>query len=331
MSKHLHPNIVQLLEVIRESDQQVCFVFEYLAQGNLYEFIKRHTPPPKVLTNTISTTAIQSTPTLLDSQIRSITRQILEGLSFLHSQGYTHRDIKPENILLGPGNVAKLADFGLCRETDCPLPVTDYVSTRWYRAPEVLLRSPNYDKMVDLFGVGCVVAEMYSKRPLFPGENEIDQVHLITQVLGTPDKCWKQGYQLANKLGVVLRPHKNPKSLREKMPATTPVDAIDFMSRLLQWNPKDRPTCQEAIASSYFVPQIGALKTPYETKKRNLAMVTADRDENSPPSAKKARTYGASPRSIHSAWDMYEIPPLAEGSGDQCLNPLATFAAAARY
>jgi serine/threonine protein kinase len=251
LSSYQHKNIVQLEEVIRETNQQLYFVFEYMPDGNLYEFIKRHTPSRNLLEIESSTPMahLNKVPVLPDSKIRSITKQILKGLEFLHSKGYIHRDMKPENILMN-GNTCKLADFGLARESSCDNDVTDYVSTRWYRAPEVLLRSPNYGKPLDIFGLGCIIAEMYTKCPLFPGQNEIEQIYLITQLLGTPDQSWNEGSLLAMKLGLNLV-CDHPKLWSEAIP-NIPDDAKVFIIHLLQWNPIDRPTCHQALQSNYF-------------------------------------------------------------------------------
>jgi len=91
----------------------------------------------------------------------------------MHKQGYFHRDLKPENLLYYEHTV-KIADFGLAKEVSAPPPMTEYVSTRWYRAPEVLLRSPKYGAPIDVFAVGAIMAELFTMRPLFPGQNEID-------------------------------------------------------------------------------------------------------------------------------------------------------------
>ncbi|KAI2497090.1 protein kinase [Fragilaria crotonensis] len=302
-----HTNIVQLEEVIREANQNLFFVFEYMPDGNLYEFIKHHTPPPKSLAPSTSTSI---PPVLSEAKIRSISMQILEGLAFLHSRGYIHRDIKPENILM-KGDVCKLADFGLARESSCQSAVTDYVSTRWYRAPEVLLRSPVYGKPIDLFGVGCVMAELYSKAPLFPGENEIEQVYLITQVLGSPDLCWQEGIRLADKLGMRLKCER-PKSLRDRVPSASS-DAVDFMTRLLQWNPDDRPTCEAALVHQYFaeVTNLGIQSTPILARKRPITVSVSPNHDGR--LTKMPRLEGSpSPRSIQRifdhAWNFPNLP-----------------------
>lgn len=302
MNAYRHKNIVQLEEVIREANQQLFFVFEYMPDGNLYEFIKRHTPPKS------PSGAESITPTLGESKIRSITMQILEGLDFLHSRGYIHRDIKPENILM-KGDVCKLADFGLARECSCQSPVTDYVSTRWYRAPEVLLRSPDYGKPTDIFGLGCIVAELYSKRPLFPGDNEIEQVYLITQVLGTPEYCWQEGVHLADKLGMHLK-RDRPKSLVDEVSNASP-EAVAFITQLLHWNPDDRPTCAEALGLKYFAQEESAIQsTPMLPRKRSNIVSASPRQDG--PATKIRRVGGSpSPRSIHDLFEhLWNFPVL---------------------
>lgn len=120
--------------------------------------------------------------------IRNIMFQILQGLNYIHKHGFFHRDIKPENLLCNGPELVKIADFGLAREIRSRPPYTDYVSTRWYRAPEVLLRSTKYSSPVDVWAVGCIMAELYTLQPLFPGRSEVDQIFRICTILGTPDK-----------------------------------------------------------------------------------------------------------------------------------------------
>lgn len=318
MSSYRHKNIVQLEEVLRESDQRLYFVFEYMPGGNLYEFIKRHTP---VVTKNLAdgTSSFTSPPFLTETKIRSILSQILEGLEFLHSRGYLHRDIKPENILMD-GDTCKLADFGLARECSCQAPVTDYVSTRWYRAPEVLLRSPTYTKPIDLFGIGCILAELYSKMPLFPGENEIEQMYLMTQALGTPaENGWQEGVHLASKLGLNFK-RNCPTSLQRRVP-TASREGLKFMSVLLEWDPKKRPTCTEALAHDFFVkvpsnthysmPMPTLVEaTPLMSRTKRAAPVSVSPPAE--PASKRRRVVDSSPRSISDvfdgAWVFPELP-----------------------
>mmetsp|Transcript_25576 Transcript_25576/g.100990 ORF Transcript_25576/g.100990 Transcript_25576/m.100990 type:complete len:215 (-) Transcript_25576:2554-3198(-) len=145
-----HPNVIRLREVLREKDV-LYLVFEHMS-CNLYEVIKdRETPFSEKL-------------------LRSWFFQVLRGLAAVHKQGFFHRDLKPENLLLGGPDfeTLKIADFGLAREVESAPPYTEYISTRWYRAPEVLLRG-SYSIPTDIWAVGAIVAEVFSLRPLFPG------------------------------------------------------------------------------------------------------------------------------------------------------------------
>ena len=158
-----HPNIVKLIEVIKSNDE-LYFVFEYLDQ-NVYQLMSER----KTLFN--------------ETQIRNIIYQTLQALAYIHRHGYFHRDLKPENLLEYDSTV-KIADFGLAKEIKSKPPYTDYVSTRWYRAPEVILRSSNYNAPIDIFAVGAIMAELYRNLPLFPGASETDQILKICSVLG---------------------------------------------------------------------------------------------------------------------------------------------------
>ena len=138
-------------------------------------------------------------PNDLDTNlIRSYTSQILEGLAYIHSRGVMHRDLKPQNILITKDGGLKLADFGLARLFTPNLkPLTIEVVTRWYRAPEILLGCNTYSSSIDLWSTACIIAEMFMKKALFPGDNEIDQLHRIFRILGTPtESLWKGLYCL---------------------------------------------------------------------------------------------------------------------------------------
>ena len=111
-----------------------------------------------------------------------------------------HRDIKPENLLV-KGDCVKIGDFGLARETNGRPPFTEYISTRWYRAPEILLRSKRYNSAVDIWAAGCIMAELMSLSPLFPGSNEEDELYKICSILGSPTpSMWNEGVSLASGL-----------------------------------------------------------------------------------------------------------------------------------
>lgn len=274
-----HPQIVQLFEVIRESNETVYFVFEYMPDGNLYEFLKKCTPrksdPPGM-----------QRPKLDHAKISSFTKQVIQGLAYLHARSFIHRDIKPENLLIR-GNTIKIADFNLARAVSKE-PLTEYVSTRWYRAPEVCLRAPIYGTPIDMFAVGCIVAELYSRLPLFPANSEIDLVDRMVKILGMPnEQSWPEGIQLANKLGFSFASFadehygtgEEPTPLEVKVP-TASSPAIAFMKQLLQWNPESRPSANQALQNPYFSPFTYVSPKPTTAtselvKKRSLNLVTA--------------------------------------------------------
>ncbi|XP_078137085.1 serine/threonine-protein kinase MAK isoform X5 [Sander vitreus] len=239
LKKLNHANVVKLKEVIRENDH-LYFVFEYMKE-NLYQLMKDR----KKL--------------FPESVIRNISFQILQGLSFIHKHGFFHRDMKPENLLCMGPELVKIADFGLAREIRSKPPYTDYVSTRWYRAPEVLLRSSTYSSPIDLWAVGCIMAELYTLRPLFPGNSEVDEIFKICQVLGTVKKTdWSEGYQLASAMNFRF-PQCVPTHLKTLIPNASN-EAIALMRDMLQWDPKKRPTAVQALRYPYF--QVGQILGP---------------------------------------------------------------------
>ncbi|KAM5166093.1 serine/threonine-protein kinase MAK isoform 4-T4 [Callospermophilus lateralis] len=169
------------------------------------------------------------------------------------------RDMKPENLLCMGPELVKIADFGLARELRSQPPYTDYVSTRWYRAPEVLLRSSVYSSPIDVWAVGSIMAELYTLRPLFPGTSEIDEIFKICQVLGTPKKSdWPEGYQLASSMNFRF-PQCVPMNLKTLIPNASN-EAIQLMTEMLNWDPKKRPTASQALKHPYF--QVGQVLGP---------------------------------------------------------------------
>lgn len=176
--------------------------------------------------------------------------QTLQGLAYIHKNGFFHRDMKPENILMSDDKV-KIADFGLAREIRSKPPYTDYVSTRWYRAPELLLRSTNYNSPVDIFAAGWILAELVLGRPLFAGTSEADQLMKVFTVLGSPSKTeWPEGHKLAAKLGYKF-PTLAKTPLADLMP-DTPVDLIDLLEKMLIYDPNNRPTAQQWLEHDFF-------------------------------------------------------------------------------
>jgi meiosis induction protein kinase IME2/SME1 len=220
-----HTHLVPALDIFLDPfSKKLHIAMEYM-DGNLYQLIK--TRDGKHLEN---------------AAVKSILYQIIAGLEHIHQNAFFHRDIKPENILVtmqqrddqgsafkrysqivrdtaswSPTQqhyVVKLADFGLARETYSHTPYTTYVSTRWYRAPEVLLRAGEYSAPVDMWAIGAMAVEVALLKPLFPGSNEVDQVWRVCEIMGSPGNWvskhggskvgggpWKQGVKLAQKLG----------------------------------------------------------------------------------------------------------------------------------
>merc|ERR1719204_46884 len=171
--------------------------------------------------------------------------------------------MKPENLLVA-GDVkgvsadhapekliVKLADFGLARETRSQPPFTDYVSTRWYRAPEVLLRAPKYCAPIDLWAMGAIMAELYTLRPLFPGQSEPDELYKICSVLGPPTlSSWKDGIKLSQSMNFKF-PAFAPTDIKTLIPSAGK-HAIDLLKKMLYYDPNKRPTAAQSLQHSYF-------------------------------------------------------------------------------
>lgn len=149
------------------------------------------------------------------------------------------------------GDTVKVADFGLARETRSRPPYTDYVSTRWYRAPEVLMRSTHYNSPIDTWACGCIMAELFSMGALFPGTSEADQVYKICSVLGTPTaETWPEGLKLAAQMQFRYPPFV-PTPLAQLLPSAS-YEALALLSDLLQFDPYRRPTASQALQYTFF-------------------------------------------------------------------------------
>lgn len=230
LRKLIHPNIVKLKEVIRENDE-LHMVFEFM-EANLYEYMKARVKP------------------IPETKVRNIMFQIIQALHHVHKGGYFHRDMKPENLLVS-GETCKLADFGLAREIRARPPFTDYVSTRWYRAPEVLLRSSVYNSPVDIWACGGIMAELYTLRPLLPGSSESDQLYKTCSVLGTPTAAnWPEGLKLAAQIGFRF-PQFVPTKLEVLIPQAN-TDGVSIMNAMLTWDPNKRLSTAKVLQHPYF-------------------------------------------------------------------------------
>ena len=229
-----YDNIIKLKEVIFEKKTgKLSLVFEYM-ETDLYELMKKRSPSR-----------------LSEEEIKDITYQILLGLFHMHKYGFFHRDMKPENLLL-TGKKVKIADFGLAREIRSIPPFTEYVSTRYYRAPECILRSQNYNSPVDIWAVGCIMAEMYMHpMPLFYGASEKEVFVKICTTLGSPNKNnWSEGVNQASKIGIKY-PQSPGTDLANIVIGASP-DAIDVMKQMLQWSPNARATAATLLRHPFF-------------------------------------------------------------------------------
>ncbi|KAJ3132224.1 hypothetical protein HK100_005516 [Physocladia obscura] len=263
-----HANIIKLKEVIRDQrTEELNFVFEYM-DGNLYQ--KMRDREGRIFS---------------DADIKKYIYQVLLGLQYMHKHGFFHRDMKPENLLM-TGDVVKIADFGLAREIRSLPPYTEYVSTRWYRAPEVLLRSTNYSSPIDIWAIGAILAELIMLRPLFPGTSEVDEVYKVCSIVGSPKPGenlgsiptihqqdgpgrgyysmqnlpqrhlihgggpWAQGLKLAGAMRFKF-PNMTAVPLQDVLPHAS-TESLQLIGDMLLYDPNRRPTATEILSHSWF-------------------------------------------------------------------------------
>jgi mitogen-activated protein kinase 1/3 len=196
---------------------------------------------------------IYSKNELSDEHIQYFIYQILCGLKYIHGAGVIHRDLKPSNLLVNGNCDLKICDFGLARgvsaEEDYDL--TEYVVTRWYRAPEIMCACSDYDNKIDVWAVGCIMAELLGRGPLFPGDDYIKQVNLIFDTLGTPDESDMKfiSNQKAYQYIKSLKPRpKVPFSTKYKHASA---QAIDLLDKMLAFNPAKRLTVDQCLEHPY--------------------------------------------------------------------------------
>ncbi|KAF4962924.1 hypothetical protein FSARC_9015 [Fusarium sarcochroum] len=320
-----HPHLVPALDIFLDPyTKKLHIAMEYM-EGNLYQLMKAR--DHKCLDN---------------ASVKSILFQIMQGLEHIHSHHFFHRDIKPENILVTtsghnesgntfrrysalvtppstpPTYTVKIADFGLARETHSKLPYTTYVSTRWYRAPEVLLRAGEYSAPVDIWAVGAMAVEIATLKPLFPGGNEVDQVWRVCEIMGSPGNWynksgnrvgggdWREGTRLAGKLGFSfpkMAPHAMDTILQTPQ---WPSSLSQFVTWCLMWDPKSRPTSSQALAHEYFADAVDPMR-PKSSASRILGRKQSDLSRSS----KEAST---TPTSIKQSWFRKSLIGRSESS-----------------
>lgn len=184
-----------------------------------------------------------------DEHVRFFIYQILRGLKYVHSANIIHRDLKPNNIAVNENSELRILDFGLAREKDEAM--TGYIATRWYRAPEVMLSWEEYDDSVDIWAVGCVMAEMLTRRPLFPGTDHVNLLALMLELLGTPDDNYlsKITSDSAKKF-IQTYPVHTPKNFKDFFQGAN-LDAVSLLSGILKFDPKERISVEDALAHPY--------------------------------------------------------------------------------
>ena len=231
-----HPNIVKLLDVIKaENDKDIYLVFDYM-ETDLHAVIRANI--------------------LEEIHKQYVLYQIMKCLKYMHTADLIHRDLKPSNVLLNSECLVEVADFGLARSVharnkDSAPILTEYVATRWYRAPEILLGSTKYTKAVDMWSVGCILGEMYLGKPMFPGTSTLNQIERVLEVTGRPSKedidsmQSPQAAAIIDSLKITRR-----KNLKDMFPLLS-VEGLNFIKRLLQFNPSKRPTIEQALRHPY--------------------------------------------------------------------------------
>eukprot|EP00795_Rhopilema_esculentum_P002661 gene2661-866_t len=257
-----HANLVDLKEVIFDRKTGTVALICELLDMNLYELIRgrKHSLP--------------------EQKCRNYIYQTLRGLDHMHRNGIFHRDIKPENILI-KGEHVKLADLGSCRSVYSKQPYTEYISTRWYRAPECLLTDGYYTYKMDIWGIGCVFYEIMSLRPLFPGANEVDQIAKIHDILGTPSQALLHRLKKSRHMNFNF-PYKDRMGLSHLL-SNGSRECINIIELMCTYDPEERPSAKQILRQIYF-------KNLRDADKRAAAIARASQntEDTSQPTAPPA-------------------------------------------
>uniref|UniRef100_A0A0R3RR92 cyclin-dependent kinase n=1 Tax=Elaeophora elaphi TaxID=1147741 RepID=A0A0R3RR92_9BILA len=232
MLKHLkHPNLITLIKVLKRN-RKLHLVFEYCERTVLNELEKHPMGCPKAF-------------------IKRTIYQLLHAVQHCHAFNCIHRDIKPENILLTRNDVVKLADFGFARMINTCDFYTDYVGTRWYRSPELLIGAVRYGPPVDVWAIGCVFAEMVTGEALWPGRSDIDQLYLIRETMGEFLPRKKVLYRSNLFIHDVSIQKSDVYETLSRRLKTSPI-ITDFLYKCLNTNPEKRWSCSELLQHDYF-------------------------------------------------------------------------------
>jgi len=227
-----HPNLVNLIEVFKRK-KRLHLVFEYVDHTALSEIEKHPKGVPEPM-------------------VKRITYQTIQAVNFCHKHNCIHRDVKPENILITKNHVVKLCDFGFARLLTGPGDeYTDYVATRWYRAPELLVGDTQYGPPVDVWAIGCVFCELLTGQPLWPGRSDVDQLYLIRKTLGDLLPRHMQIFSTNSFFkGLSIPEPDRLEPLEEKFP-NVHADAMSFMKGCFANDPSKRLTCEALLMHPY--------------------------------------------------------------------------------
>ncbi|NXE16924.1 CDK10 kinase, partial [Lophotis ruficrista] len=229
-----HPNIVELKEVVVGNHLESIFLVMGYCEQDLASLLENMQTP------------------FSEAQVKCIILQVLKGLQYLHENYIIHRDLKVSNLLMTDKGCVKIADFGLARTYGMPpKPMTPKVVTLWYRAPELLLGMTTQTTSIDMWAVGCILAELLAHKPLLPGTSEIHQIDLIVQLLGTPNENIWPGFSrlpLASQYTLRKQPYNN---LKHKFPWLSEA-GLRLLHFLFMYDPKKRATAKDCLESSYF-------------------------------------------------------------------------------
>lgn len=202
------------------------------------------------------TSLLRGEEELNESHYQYFVYQVLKGLKFMHTASIVHRDLKPRNLLIDANCDLKICDFGLARpmiERTKEGGMTDYVATRWYRAPELLLGEIHYTPAVDIWSVGCILAEILTRKPFLPASNTKEQLELICETIEMPDisKIENLSEETTTLLAKIMKKKRKTIRLEEKMKMASP-QAIDLLKKMLNFDPSKRITVAQALEHPYF-------------------------------------------------------------------------------